>query len=212
MCNIRDHNIALKWFREHCETCALDKFEYDLGGQPALVAPMTKPADGKPTDFKFTRNQFVGWTEWSPIWMLRNLCDPDRRLVIGGPEKQHNNRVVSIELRPTQPYCHKRHHVKKIKEQKKRWDFVIQRSDGTSCWLHPEYTKTTLSYGEIDPSRPPVVPPNKGLGRSDYKGQYQHKINQDRTDTLTFDVLDGQTKPKPNKSKTERQTEGLAGR
>ena len=62
-----------------------------------------------------------------------------------------------------------------------KWDFVIQRSDGTRCWLHPSYSSQTFLYGEEDPSLPAVQPPNAGRGAWDYRGHYKFfKIRKHR--------------------------------
>ena len=66
------------------------------------------------------------------------------------------------------------------------WDFMIQRSDGTVCCLHPNYSNNKISMYEGTPVEDHEVPRN-GLGGSNGKGYYKKKISKDVTVQLRFD-------------------------
>ena len=66
------------------------------------------------------------------------------------------------------------------------WDFMIQRSDGTVCCLHPNYSNNKIAMYEGTPVEDYEVPRN-GLGGSNGRGYYQKKISKDVTVELRFD-------------------------
>ena len=75
-----------------------------------------------------------------------------------------------------------------------KWDFVIQRSDGTRCWLHPSYDGKPFDYGEEDRSLPPLQPPRAGRGAWDYKDHYK-VLRITKADTK-FMLAKARAKPK----------------
>ena len=56
------------------------------------------------------------------------------------------------------------------------------RSDGSSCWLHPNWGKNHVAYGEIDAVPQPVIqPPSSGRGGSGHKlYKYYKELRVDR--------------------------------
>ena len=147
-CSIEMHNVALKWARQDCEVNGSPNKVYDLRAT-VLIPPMIKPAPPTPSEaFQFLTEAFQDqWTQWSPIWMLSNLRDVDRELVVWGPQLRQDNRVVSVECQRTEDYDHLRKSFKyrtgwtaaaaDAGRDFAKWDFVIQRPDGTRCWFHP---------------------------------------------------------------------------
>ena len=90
--------------------------------------------------------------------MISNIRDADRLLVVCGPQLRQDIRVVSIACQSTGEYDHKRESCKRrtkwtegagdANREFTKWDFVIERSDGTRCWLHPSYGSEYFHYGE----------------------------------------------------------------
>ena len=128
--------------------------------------------------------------------MLSSLRDVDRALAVKGPQLRQDNRVVLIACQTTEDYDHKWESCKFRTEWTAvaadagkdfaKWDFVIQRSDGTRCWLHPSYGSQSFHYGEEDSSLPPVQPPKAGRGAWDYRGHYKVLRNTKADKTFTF--------------------------
>ena len=175
------HTVALKWARRRCELRGVPYERFDLSSaRPLKIPPMIKPLPNNPEAYEF----LVGapeeeWKDWHPIWLLSNIRDADRPLVIRGPQLREDICVVAIELRNTDPYDHARESTAHrtqwrevtLEERKMaRWDFVVMRSDGTQCWLHPSWGSPDIRYGEADASLLPNAPPEAGPGKWDFQG------------------------------------------
>ena len=66
------------------------------------------------------------------------------------------------------------------------WDFVFERDDGTSFWLHPTWTDNKVQYGECSRSAHRVQPPPSGRGGSGH-GVYKGFKNARKEADLKFD-------------------------
>ena len=62
------------------------------------------------------------------------------------------------------------------------WDFVIVRSDGLSCWLHPSLNKGHVGYGEMTAGPQTVIQqPSSGRGGSGHKlFKYYREVRADK--------------------------------
>ena len=195
------HNVALKWARRDCELRGLPYKQFDLSSARQLkIPPMIKPLPNNPEAY-----EFIGeapdeqWEYWHPIWLLSNIRDKDSALVIKGPQLRQDVCVVAIDLRNTDPYDHAREstayrtqwreHAATLRGERKmaRWDFVVTRSDGTKCWLHPSWGSPDIRYGEVDESLPPNAPPKAGHGQWDWQGHY--KVFEDQRTGIKFKCL-----------------------
>ena len=90
-CSIEMHNVALKWARQDYEAKGFfQQVLYLKGdtGSTVLIPPIIQPAKPAPPEaFEFlTEAPKDRWKQWSPIWMLSNLRDADRELVVWGPQ------------------------------------------------------------------------------------------------------------------------------
>ena len=83
-----------------------------------------------------------------------------------------------------------------------KWDFVIERSDGTRCWLHPSYGSQSFHYGEEDLSLPGIEPPKAGRGSSDFKGHYKVLKHMKVDKTLKFAKARAKPKAQPKAAPT----------
>ena len=194
-CSYKMHNVALKWFRKDCEENGLHEKDYDMRAT-MLLPPMERlPPPAPTTAFNFIQDSPADdWRAWCPIWMLANLREESQQKVIWGPQLRQDNRVVSIKLGLEDQYDHCRERVKLLTswtavaacDRLALWHFVIERSDGSRCWLHPTFTKPTFNYGEEDQSQPAIQPPIAGRGSSDYKGHYKNLKHAKVTGTLKF--------------------------
>mgnify|MGYP003328711990 CR=1 FL=1 len=71
------------------------------------------------------------------------------------------------------------------------WDFVFERADNTSCWLHPNCKGNNVEYGECVDNA--VAPDGSelagygGLGGSWGSGTYKYYRNARKDDDLKLD-------------------------
>ena len=66
------------------------------------------------------------------------------------------------------------------------WDFVFYRNDGTAFWLHPEWSKHVVPYGEVEPHQEQIQPPENGRGGSGI-GHFKSYKHVATLDTFHFD-------------------------
>ena len=111
------------------------------------------------------------------MYLLANLSDQDRQTVFWGPQLRRDNRVVSFAFKPTDLYGQRRGH------------FVIARSDGTRCWLHPTCTSEYFWYGEED------QPPKAGRGAADFKNQFT-VLKKQNAEPTQLKLLRSRAEPK----------------
>jgi hypothetical protein len=80
------------------------------------------------------------------------------------------------------------------------WDFVMVRSDGSSCWLHPNWGDNNVAYGEITAVQQTVIqPPSCGRGGSGPKCfKFYKDVRVDKP--LKFDKNKNEVKGKTPRS------------
>ena len=167
-CHFSDHNVALKYARDWEEHIQQGCKEYSLD-LAEKIPLMFKPQGGGPNyEFRRDGQHFP----WHFSLMLSNLRDEDIRLVVNGPEGTGGG-IVKCSCEITQPYDHKREHAelrgsaswKPQSNEHSIWDFVLVRSDNSSCWLHPNWANNSVEYGEIAIQNMQVIqPPSTGRG------------------------------------------------
>ena len=90
-------------------------------------------------------------------------------------------------------YDHKRHHAQKHgaaswpQSDHHQWDFVFTRDDGTSFWLHPNFSDNKVESGECSSSGHRVQPPPSGRGGSGPGQVYKAFKNARKEKDLKFD-------------------------
>ena len=67
------------------------------------------------------------------------------------------------------------------------WDFLLKRSDGSVCMLHPTWKTTRVEYFEGVPADNLEVPRN-GLGGTNGPGYFRQRISDNITAILHFDA------------------------
>ena len=150
------------------------------------IPPIVNPEGGGPNYDFDTDGQ---WNPWNCTWMLSNLDDDDIRLVVAGPHRTGGG-IVSCSCRSQGLYDHKREHAEKHgsaswKPQSEKhmiWDFVMVRSVGSSCWLHPNWNKGHVGYGEMTAGPQTVIQqPSGGRGGSGHKlFKYDREVRVDK--------------------------------
>ena len=210
--HMAEHNISLKWFREMAEGWRNDRpLVFDNGAVFNRPRMVKKPEGGEDFSFEDGGPQ-VSWTWESMIAHLEsdslihvfNLQNKDAtsssvcsRDVVGDqqpctdivPCTSSPRTLVGCELVCSGRIDTKRHAAAKKGKIKWpegkpmfQWDFMIQRSDGTVCCLHPNYSNNKVAMYEGPPVEDHDVPRN-GLGGIINK----KKLNKDVTMQLRFD-------------------------
>ena len=173
--NYKQHNAALKYFRDHHE----DKTD------PYNTPPLELPKDGWTAVAVIDHDaKGMGWAwkneyqPWSWHELIAQLDEESRKLVITGPEGRSCGVVgCSFAVRPNS-YDHQRCHMIKETTGKKPqhklpiWDFLVERADGTNIRLHPEWSKPRCASFAGEGHEHEVQPPRAGPGGSDGKGTY----------------------------------------
>ena len=74
------------------------------------------------------------------------------------------------------------------------WDFVLERDDGSSVALHPNYKNTKVSC-KLTPAVADATLPRTGLGGTDGPGTFQRFAARQVDLTLKFDASKRVTRP-----------------
>ena len=200
----RQHNAALKYFREELEDPTDPKGSqpkaFDWDGK-AAVAAILPHVTGSGPSWEFDRNNMKEY-DWRDL--IAQLRDEDVRRVVEGPGGRSGGIVgCEISVRPNS-YDHLRH--KKMKEEGTdmghmlpMWDFVVHRADGTGMRLHPRRAETWVDTIEAEGHREQVLPPRNGLGASDGSGTCRRYKSIGSPGKVRFDPDKGPPKEKGGK-------------
>ena len=124
--------------------------------------------------------------KWCPRFFIVNLEDTDMSRVVRSKDGCSRGIVSAAASKIANApdagphYDHKRHHAEtcgaaswqfegKPESDHGIWDFVFFRDDGTSFWLHPNFTDNKVECGKCSDAAS-VQPPPSGRGGSG-KGQ-----------------------------------------
>jgi hypothetical protein len=142
----KQHNIALKWFRDSKERIGEDCVIF-CNTHAEAVAEIVHP---KGMSYHFNEEIKNPWT-WQE--MVAQMDDASMRLVVEGPgatqpgvagPQNRSRGLVSCSIQQTDKYDHKRHNAFPGAQQMfKVWYFILVRSDGSSVTLHPNYSDAT---------------------------------------------------------------------
>ena len=204
----KQHNIALKWFRDSSERGGLDRVTFS-NTQPEEVSELVH---GEGTNYQFNEDVKNPWS-WQE--MVAQLDDASMRFVVEGcVEKQNRSRgLVSCCIRQTGKYDHKRHHADQGNQERmmKEWDFVLVRDDGSCLSLHPNYsnTKMTCKYGFAE--EPDLEVPTTGLGGTDGPGTFKRITNKGVNASLRFDAQKAPLRKGKGKGKAKGKGKGGPG-
>jgi hypothetical protein len=178
----KQHNIALKWFREIGERHNRDEVRFNNDG-PEWVPEIQHPAG---MNFSFPDERKTNPWRWQT--MVAQLALGDMQRVVCGEDRSRG--LVGCRLAKANQYDHKRSHARFETTGEKRWsevwDFVLDRSDGTCVSLHPHFKGTSVSMREGLPE-PSHTMPKGGPGTSEGPGTYKHYKNKHVQATLRFD-------------------------
>ena len=178
----KQHNVALKWFRDSLEDQGLDSLTFsnvDAHDVPAIVHQ-------KGPLYTFNEHQRFPW-KWQE--MVAQLdAESMKMLVEGLPGSgtgctSRSRGLVSCRIQKTDRYDHKRHHALKHEGRTDMlmiWDFVVVRDDGTQVFLHPEYSTTKFQCFTGPPMQDHEIP-KTGLGGTSGRGTYKYfkgKLNE----------------------------------
>lgn len=199
------HSAALKYFREQGELAGVTEIIFS-NTEVADVAQISHP---KGMQYKFDESKRWYW-RWQEMVAL--LDDKSMRLVVEGPTDIPAKGLVSCKIAETDVYDHKRHFAQAARSTAaaesasstavaesrmlKVWNFVLERDDGTTVNLHPNWadTKVQCSYGVIEKDHELPL-----TGKGGTSGPRTYKWFKDkRTDvTLKFDAKKFRPRPAP---------------
>ena len=187
----KQHNIALKWFREFGER--EEKVRVHMDNFGPMQVPICDHPKGMRWTFDTTRTKPWRWQE-----MVAQLDLESMRHVVEGPqleglcaaavaEAREKPCLIGCYLAKTDRYDHKRHHALGNDETYHIWDFVLSRNNGTRICLHPDFSSTKItSYQGDAPSDHEV--PASGKGGTSGPGTYKYFKNKGNQKTLRFDA------------------------
>ena len=125
--------------------------------------------------------------------MIAHLDEESMSLVVHGRGPVVAVSLVGCELAVRSSIDHKRHSAArnagkswKGKKAMLTWDFLLKRSDGSVCMLHPNWSATKVEYFEGVPPENLEVPRN-GLGGTNGRGYFRQRVAADVTAVLAFD-------------------------
>lgn len=192
--NYKQHNAALKWFRGQQEdqgfspTAQQQQNLLFSNSEPAAVAEIVK-GKGMSYDFDTTTTKTWHWFE-----LVAQLDDASMAYVVEGPDNSSSGLTRCwLAMRPGS-YDHKRHHQLKHEKRPQRnaqlrvWDFLLEREDGSSIRLHPQWSTTVVETYAGAGHETEVEPPVRGLGESDGPGTYKHYKEVGTEQKLRFDA------------------------
>ena len=168
--SFKQHNAALKWFRERCEREHLPGLTF-CNSRKTAVAAIHHP---KGMHFWFDETDIREWSWWELVTML----DRESMEFVVGPDRSGGLVTCRFEPRPGS-YDHKRHHEKRFAgrpethTQLRVWDFVLIRKDGSGVRLHPQWSTTKVESHAVEGHDEEVQIPWAGLGGSDGPGTYK---------------------------------------
>ena len=195
--NWKDHNIALKFLREHCEANNHTVFWLDS------AVPVPEIDHPKGTSFSFNPDVTNPW-EWQQ--MVAQLSDESMQFVVEG-EDGRSRGIVNCCLFQTSLYDHKRHVPARTQATRTTavaggqnqanmmcvWDFKLTRDDDSFIMLHPNYSKTKVEYKVHEASFDGELP-RSGLGGTgrkgvkDNRGTFQYFIRKGVDGAVRFDA------------------------
>ena len=187
----KQHNIAMKWFREFGETQETARVDMDNSGP--MQVPICDHPKGMHWTFDTTRTKPWRWQE-----MVAQLDLESTRHVVEGPQLVDLNSMTAVAetcekpcliecyLAKTDKYDHKRHAAFGRNRIYHIWDFVLERNNGTRIWLHPDYKSTKITSYEGDSPSDHEVPAS-GKGGTSGPGTYKHFKWKHNEKTLRFD-------------------------
>jgi hypothetical protein len=177
----KQHNIALKWFRELGERQGAEYIIMD-NSRPMQV-PLCDHPKGMLWQFDETRS-----TDWRWQEMVAQLDLQSMRHVVEGSQAVGPQRcLIGCQLVRTDKYDHKRHHALGNDETYYIWDFVLLRGDGSKIALHPNFSDTKITSYEGDAPRNHELPAS-GKGGTSGPGTYKYFKNKGNQRTLRFDA------------------------
>ena len=178
--DFKQHNAALKFFREICERAGHGEGFILSNSHKAEVAAIIHPLG---TEFWFDHADMRVWSWWE---LVAQMDEESIRYVVEDGDSSRG--LVGCEFRPrTGSYDHSRQVQPAYgdRAQLRCWDFILRRSDGTAVRLHPEWTKTTIPTFAVEGQGVTQIPRN-GLGMSDWHGTFSHYRNLGRERLLKF--------------------------
>ena len=184
-CGYKQHNIALKWFRDSREKMGEDHvvFPNDCAVRVAHNLHL------KGTNYSWDETK---WHDWTWQEMVAQMDTTSMRLVVHGPDDRSRG-IVSCRLEKTEITDHKRNAARRTNplarspgEQLMAWDFVVVRDDGGFCRLHPNYsdTRITLGWGAAVAD---AACPRTGLGGTSGRGTFKAMITRQVDTVIRFD-------------------------
>ena len=192
--NYRQHNAALKFWREE-----LEHRSNPLGHRTLLFPNDTRVRIGtvvwgKGQDWSFDRTK-VTWWSWRE--MVAQLDEKSMQIVVQGKDGRSCGLISCMVAPRPSSYDHKRH--KKLRDEGKPlndmplpvWDFVIKREDGTGLRLHPQRSTVKVETFEIEGPEEAVEAPPQGKGGSWGRGTFKYYKNVQTQEMLRFDPSKG---------------------
>ena len=190
--NYKQHNAALKWFRESCEE--FEQVEMVFSNESSHAVPQIVHPKGM--HYTWNRKDIYQW-RWQD--MVAQMARESMEWVVEGPE--HRSRgIVQCMIQQSNTYDHKRHFA--LKEKLKNagqpipedmlyeWFFILTRDDGSFVALRPNYsdTKIPCHWTAVAELQDPGEVPKTGLGGSSGRGTYTHFKEKNVKKTLRFDA------------------------
>ena len=185
--NIRDHNAALKYFRQVQEGA----HHLVNGNQEQFVFPLHRPVQvrkvvhEKGTAYGFDMSD-EGLLDWNWQQMVAHLDDDSMRYVVEGPEGRSGGLLKCTLTRRPGSYDHKRQVQTRHGERLPVWDFVLWRADGSSVRMHPNWKGIKVECAEGDVQQQEAPTPDAGLGMTDGPGTFRRMTTWTESRVLRF--------------------------
>jgi hypothetical protein len=212
-----DHSGVLKYVRYSQEYDSQGTKELSLGERHNGLHTMPFCIHPKGQNYSFSHTETI---QWCAGWFLSNLRDQDIDKVVQGPSGRGRG-ITKVVLSNCDnapgvagQYDHKREagqkhghatwkYEGKLENRLHQWDFVITRDDGSSCWLHPNWSNIDVDYGEVLANAVKLEPPASGRGGSNGRGTYRHYREARTEEKLKLDRNKNTVKDKHRKPKLE---------
>ena len=172
--NYKQHNTALKWFREKAENSANP--DDDTGLLFSNTEPMPVPVMNHPGGMNYDFDENSSYKPWMWFEMVAQLNADSMAFVVDGDDGRSCGLVsCSFAPRPNS-YDHKRHNQLRLAGKARTdaklrvWDFVLKRADDSAVRLHPQWSKTAVESYAVEGHAEEVEIPAHGLGESDGPG------------------------------------------
>ena len=190
----KQHNVALKYFRDYAEEYALTVIHFT---NTAEGNPVAQIVHEKGPNYHFVGEPTIPWN-WQE--MVAQMDEHSMRWIVQGLQEVANPRsrgLVSCRLQMTDCYDHQRHSALKkdmagsgkkppSADMLRIWDFVLVCEDGTEVGLHTNFSDKKIAC-YLGAAAQDHELPRSGKGGTSGRGTFKYFKNKRCQMTLKFD-------------------------